>query len=88
MNTIRLDLPKLKTQAAVLEAFASLEGMPSYYGRNLDALYEVLTEWSEPLKLEIVVGGNLQGFSNLMSMLESARQENPRLLFVVIMNHK
>ena len=88
MNTIRLDLPKLKTQAAVLEEFASLDGMPSYYGRNLDSLYEILTEWPEPLKLEIVVGGNVANFVNLMGMLEDARKENDRLLFVVIMSHK
>ena len=88
METIRLDLPKLKTQEAVLARFAELEGMPSYYGRNLDSLYEILTEWQDPLKLEIVVGGNLQNFINLMGMLEDARKENPRLLFVVIMKHK
>ncbi len=88
MDTIRLDLPKLKTQQAVLEEFAALPGIPSYYGRNLDSLYEILTEWPKPLKLEVVVGGNVQNFVNLMGMLEDARQENKNLLFVVIMNHK
>ena len=88
MNTIRLDLPKLKTQQAVLEEFAGLEGIPSYYGKNLDSLYEILTEWQDPLKIEVVVGGNVQNFVSLMGMLEDARQENKNLLFVVIMNHK
>ena len=38
-----------------------------------------------PLKIEIVIGGNIGPFTKLMEMLENVRTTNNNLLFVVIM---
>lgn len=58
--------------------------LPAYYGRNLDALYDLLTERSEPT--EILITGwselevNLGGYAAaLMDTLYDAARENPAL---------
>ena len=75
MERIRIDLARLKTQEDALKRFGRLSGMPSDYNSELE----------EPLKIEIVIGGNIGPFAELMEMLEDVRTTNSNLLFVVIM---
>lgn len=86
MNTVRIDLTRLRTQREALKRFEQLSGMPENYTGELEELHELLCQWQEPVKIEMVIGGNLGPFSALMEMLEDARMANDRLLFVVIMN--
>jgi len=44
MRTIYLDCRKMTSKAAAHEYVAEMLGFPKYYGRNLDALYDCLTD--------------------------------------------
>lgn len=85
METIRINLNQMKTQEEAIRVFAGVKGFPAYFSGNLDSLYEILTDWTSPLKIEIEIGGDLTPFAAMMGMLEDARQANANLLFVVIM---
>ena len=50
-----IDGSVLPEEAAVHDLFARALGLPEWYGRNLDALYDVLTERGEPLALLVPV---------------------------------
>lgn len=63
-------------------------GLPAYYGRNLDALYDLLTERSEPTDIVVLEWSelelNLGGYAAaLMDTLYDAAKENPRLMIYV-----
>lgn len=42
--TYRIDCRELSSRAAAHDCFARVFALPAFYGRNLDALYDVLTE--------------------------------------------
>ena len=42
--TYRIDCRELTSRAAAHDCFAHVFALPAFYGRNLDALYDVLTE--------------------------------------------
>ena len=85
MERIRIDLARLKTEEEALKRFGRLEGIPKDYNSELEELHGILKEWDKPLKIEIVIGGNIGPFAQLMEMLEDVRTSNGNLLFVVIM---
>lgn len=86
METIRIDLARLKTQEEALKRFKSITGMPKQYTGELSDLHDILKNYENPLKIEIVIGGNISLFAGLMEMLEDVRISNDKLLFVVIMH--
>ena len=45
MKTVRLDCRNMKTKGEAHEYIAKTLGFPDYYGKNLDALYDCLTEF-------------------------------------------
>ena len=51
--------------------------LPEYYGRNLDALYDVLTEQGEDMLLWI-----LHAEAAISAVLEDAMEENPFLTVI------
>ena len=58
--------------------------LPSYYGRNLDALYDVLTEISADTEIILMdpaaVAEQLGKYGEaLLSTMQEAAEENPRL---------
>lgn len=61
-------------------------GFPEYYGRNLDALHDMLTEWSYPTL--IVLFGEREIIRNLgdygrsfLKVLKASAEENDNLFF-------
>ena len=77
MKKIIIDTRKLQTAEKIHEFLSKEMDFPSWYGKNLDALFDCLTEESE--EITIVLKGNenfLQGFS---SVFHAAAQENPRI---------
>ena len=42
--TYRIDCRELSSRAAAHDCFARVFALPAFYGRNLDALYDALTE--------------------------------------------
>ncbi|MBO4407102.1 MAG: barstar family protein, partial [Clostridia bacterium] len=53
MKTVILDAAKLDGMRGVHEIFRDTLGFPDYYGYNLDALYDCLTDLQE--ETEIVI---------------------------------
>ena len=54
MKTIELDFKELYTPRQIHEYIAQKLGFPEYYGKNLDALYDCLTDISEETEITIV----------------------------------
>ena len=51
MNKIELDYTKMTTRENIHKYLAKLFSFPSYYGRNLDALYDCLCEIDEDTQI-------------------------------------
>lgn len=49
MKIVILDGEKISSKANVHEIFAKALDFPEYYGKNLDALHDILTEHSEEI---------------------------------------
>ena len=75
MEKIRIDLVRLKTEEDALKRFGRLKGMPADYNSELEELRGILQAWDKPLKIEIVIGGNIGPFTKLMEMLENKAAE-------------
>ncbi len=58
MARIVLDGAAIESRTEALEAFAPY--FPDYYGRNLDALWDCLTDFPEPLEIRVRNSGLLQ----------------------------
>ncbi|MEY8339164.1 barstar family protein [Lachnospiraceae bacterium 62-35] len=85
MKTILLDFRMIKTREQVHEYLAERLDFPYYYGKNLDSLYDMLTDINEDVCLEIVIPGKSE-FSEfyeylfqIEQVLQDAYQDNPCL---------
>ena len=78
---ITVDGQTLRDLEALHDSFAPL--FPAGYGRNLDALYDVLTERGEPLRLLVRNREALAEYAeDLLRTLAEAAAENPALELV------
>ena len=82
-----IDGAALPAAEAVHDLFARALTLPAWYGRNLDALYDVLTERGEPLRLlvrnrEALAAGLGEYAEDLLRTLADAAAENPALTLV------
>ncbi len=53
MNYI-IDLSEVKSKADLHDVLKSKLPLPDYYGRNLDAFYDALTEFDKPAEIRFV----------------------------------
>lgn len=79
--TIVLDGALMTERAAAHEYLAKKLNFPGYYGKNLDALYDLLTENSRPLCLVLyrtnVMREALNGYADsLINVLKEAAADN------------
>lgn len=80
--TVVLDGRLMTNRDAVHDQLSEQIPLPAYYGRNLDALYDALTDLQQPLELmvmhcfemEVQLGSYAQA---LISTLKDAAKENP-----------
>lgn len=78
-----IDGSALPEAAAVHDLFTRALDLPEWYGRNLDALYDVLTERGEPLRLLVRNQEALAEYAeDLLRTLAEAAAENPALELV------
>lgn len=82
METVFLDGAAASTRAALYDQLAQRFSFPDYYGRNLDALYDLLTERQTPTRLVVrrraVLEETLGGYgASFLKTLEEAARENP-----------
>ena len=81
--TCHLDC-SLMTSREALHAYLKKQlSLPEYYGSNLDALFDCLTELSQPIRLEFSNLDKLLPLGNygegLMATFRDAALENPNL---------
>ena len=78
-----IDGSALPEAAAVHDLFTRALDLPEWYGRNLDALYDALTERGEPLRLLVRNREALAEYAeDLLRTLAEAAAENPALELV------
>ena len=84
MRTVKLNVEKMTGLAALHKYLRSALALPVYYGSNLDALYDCLTEITEETELIVpqdVTKEEYLGWygSQLLQVLQDAAEENPLL---------
>ena len=88
MKQTTIDLRNIHTPGAAQVYIEYAMNFPAYYGRNLDAMYDMLTEISEPTLLSILRPAQLSEpmqayFPRLARVLHDAQEANDRLQVVV-----
>lgn len=88
MKTITLELTRLHSVPALHKYLRSALALPVYYGANLDALYDCLTELAEPTQLivpaAVADNGHLGWYGKqLLQVLQDAAAENENLTVTV-----
>jgi len=80
MRTIRLELANIETVKALHIYLQYKLDLPQYYGRNLDALHDCLTEIGEDMCILVRTQGikaeTAAYLPRLMQVLEDAADEN------------
>ena len=79
MTYVFIDGEKIRTNDDLHAAFAASIPLPDWYGNNLDALHDVLTDRTEPLGIVIVneaplrehLGRRANGFFRLLRDLQA-----------------
>ena len=84
MTEITIDGLELETMEDVHARFFQTLSLPAYYGRNLDALYDCLTDWREPVTVRLLHREALEDRLGrrgraLVRLLRRAAEENPRV---------
>lgn len=84
MRTVKLNVEKMTGLTALHKYLRSALALPVYYGSNLDALYDCLTEITEETELIVpqdVTKEEYLGWygSQLLQVLQDAAEENPSL---------
>jgi ribonuclease inhibitor len=84
MKTIVLDARDMQDRISAHTYLADRLSLPAYYGRNLDALYDCLTEISEPTNLVLYRFPDLAAspdsyLSKITRILKKAAEQNQRL---------
>ena len=80
MTTCEIDLQSLDSYDKIHDFFEEVLDLPEYYGRNLDALFDVLTSITDDIVFECVMGDELPSCANKMLMvLEDAAEANPHI---------
>lgn len=81
---IILDGKAMTDRSAAHSHLAEKLALPAYYGRNLDALYDLLTELEKDTQIILLdpaaVIDNLGKYGEaLLSVMQEAAEENPKL---------
>jgi len=84
MKKVTIDLTHIHTPGGMHAYIAYVMDFPPYYGRNLDALYDMLTDIAQPTQLCIRRPAALSEeltvlFPRLSLMLHDAQEENRNL---------
>lgn len=79
LRSVILDARELKERDSAHAYLKEMLELPEYYGRNLDALYDCLTEMSEREILFVHTSEAGNYFPRIRRVFEDARLENPGL---------
>jgi ribonuclease inhibitor len=84
MVIYRIDIRDVRTRDELHSKVAEVLPLPEYYGRNLDALFDVLTESSEERVIEFITEPSVEEalgkyYRALTAMCRAAEEDNPNL---------
>lgn len=87
MKRIELDIRNIATREALHIYLQYMLDLPAYYGRNLDALNDLLSCESEEMEIVLYAKGcaseEMQSYlPKLKRAMQDAAQENPRVRVV------
>ena len=84
MKHITIDCTLIPDKATLHQALAQALNFPDYYGNNLDALYDCLTDIREDTTLALRHFNSMDSFrGGFLAVLEEAEQENPHLIVTI-----
>ena len=88
MNIIVLDGRKMTDRESTHLYLQKKLNLPDYYGKNLDALYDCLTETGTPVQIIVSyveeMQGNLRRYADsLLNTLEAASEKNPKVSVII-----
>ena len=83
-----IDGEAIASREALHDALEEQLSLPAWYGRNLDALYDCLTDLREDTELWVIhtaaLRERLGGYAlGLLRMLRDTEEENPRFHLIV-----
>ena len=89
MKTIRLDISNIHMVRALHIYLAYMLELPAHYGKNLDALFDLLTERSEETLIEIENFDSLRKRFGIyadafLDTISDASKENKKVTFRLI----
>ena len=85
MKTVTVDCTQIADKAALHRALARELHFPDYYGNNLDALYDCLTDIQEETTLALPGFHSMGSFrAGFQAVLEEAEQENLHLIVTIL----
>ena len=84
MRTVTIDARHIHTAAALQRYIAYLFDFPAYYGRNLDALHDMLTTLDRQTRIVLIAAQEpseemARYLPRLLRVLEDSAQENALL---------
>lgn len=86
MKKILLDLNLIKTRDQLHDYLALTMEFPDYYGRNLDALYDMLTDITEDTCIGVFCDDKDDSLavqrSRVKKVFQDAEQDNPHLCVI------
>jgi ribonuclease inhibitor len=76
-----LDAEKLQSAESAHPYLKEVLQFPDYYGNNLDALYECLTDICEPgiIRIQMLLPEGSDFYRRLLAVMRDAARENPRI---------
>ena len=88
MNAIILDGKKMTNREEGHNYLKEMFDFPDYYGKNLDALWDILTSMSEPIAIKLVNKNslieNLGTYGeNIVTVFLDATKSNPNITFII-----
>lgn len=87
--TVFLEGNSMVSREAAHEHLAKALNLPDYYGRNLDALYDLVMEISEETEIVVLDSVLVVSFlgaygQSLLSTLREAVDNNPNLIMILM----
>lgn len=82
MDTVYLNGERLKDRTEAIEALELALSLPEWWGRNLDALHDCLTDLGRPVRLELCGRAALEATPfgrGLLRVLRDSAAETPWL---------
>lgn len=82
MKELLIDTSQMHSLNEVHRLFCTQLHFPSYYGNNLDALYDILSVWDKPLTITLRPNADKK-FDSLVHLLFDVSRENPHIHILI-----